>query len=387
MRAFVIAGEPSGDALGAALMGGLQNLRPDVRFDGVGGPLMQARGLTSLFDMDELSVMGLAEIVPRYRALKRRMRQTVKAIIAARPDVLITIDSPEFTLRVARAVKAATGIRTVHYVAPSVWAWRPRRAEKMAGYIDQVLALFPFDPPLIRAAGVACDFVGHPIACAPQASEAQAAAFRLSHGLGDAPLLLVLPGSRRAEVTRLMPVFGPVVAQLSAARPGLRAILPAPKPVVGQVQALCADWPVKPLVLDPRELGDARWQSDKRAAFRAADVALAASGSVSLELAAAFTPMVIAYDMHWITRMALQKMLVTDTVTLVNKITERRTVPEFLGRDCRADLIAPALEEVFDHPMNQRGALVECMSVLGQGADDPGLRAAKAIMDGIKRAR
>ena len=161
MRAFVIAGEASGDKLGAALMAGLKTLRPDVTFDGVGGPLMQSEGMDSRFPMDELSVMGLAEILPKYRALKSRIRQMADAIVATQPDILITIDSPDFCLRVARLVKAVSDIRTVHYVAPTVWAWRPGRAEKMARHIDHVLALFPFEPPYMQAAGMDCDFVGH----------------------------------------------------------------------------------------------------------------------------------------------------------------------------------------------------------------------------------
>ena len=194
MRVFLIAGEPSGDALGRALMAGLKALVPEVAFQGVGGPLMEGEGMTSLFPMDELSVMGLAEILPRYPALKRRLNQTIAAVLEAKPDVLVTIDSPDFCLRVAKGVKAASDQRIVHYVAPTVWAWRPKRAGKMAGVVDQVLALFPFEPPYLERAGVRCDFVGHPVVTEPQATDAEAAAFRLAHGLDDAPLLLLLPG-------------------------------------------------------------------------------------------------------------------------------------------------------------------------------------------------
>ena len=209
MRVFVIAGEPSGDALGGALMAGLTSLQPDVVFDGVGGPLMQGQGLTSRFDMSELSVMGIAEVLPKYRHLKRRIREMADAVIETKPDVLITIDSPDFCLRLAKLVKAASNIRTVHYVAPSVWAWRPKRAAKMARCVDHVLALLPFEPPYMHAAGMACDFVGHPVVAEAVASPEQARAFRAERGLADAdPLVLVLPGSRRGEVGRLGPVFG-----------------------------------------------------------------------------------------------------------------------------------------------------------------------------------
>jgi len=170
MRVFLLAGEMSGDRLGGALMEGLRQLRPDVSFDGIGGPLMQAQGLRSRFPMDELSVMGIAEVLPKYFHLKRRIAETAQAVVETRPDVLITIDSPDFSLRVAKLVKAASNIRTVHYVAPSVWAWRPGRAKKMAKVIDHVLALLPFEPPYMEATGMECDFVGHPVVAEPRRS-------------------------------------------------------------------------------------------------------------------------------------------------------------------------------------------------------------------------
>ena len=189
MKVFLVAGELSGDRLGGALMQGLISCRPDIEFIGVGGPLMAEQGLQSLFPMDELSVMGIAEVLPKYRHLKRRMHQTAQAVLDAKPDVLVTIDSPDFCLRVAKEVKAASTIRTVHYVAPSVWAWRPKRAAKMARMIDQVLALLPFEPPYMRAHGMRCDFVGHPVVCEPIATDAEVAEFRASFGINDAPLV------------------------------------------------------------------------------------------------------------------------------------------------------------------------------------------------------
>lgn len=387
MRVFLIAGEPSGDALGAAVMAGLKELAPGIRFEGVGGPRMIAEGMESLFPMDELSVMGIAEVLPRYFDLKRRIRQCADAVLADPPDLLLTIDSPDFCLRVAKLVKAASTIRTVHYVAPTVWAWRPGRAAKMARVIDHVLALLPFEPPLMEAAGMACDFVGHPVVTEPVASEAEAAAFRLAHGLGDVPVLLVLPGSRRGEVTRLAPIFGAACARLLQDNPALRLVLPAAEPVAGLVTELTADWPQRPLILDPRETVPQAFAAEKRAAFRAADVALAASGTVSLELAASATPMVIAYDMNWLTREIIRRMLITDTTTLVNLVSDTRAVPEFLGDQCRADRIAPAVQAVFDAPERQRYAMDLAMQRLGRDGDPPGLRAARAILDRLDSAR
>ncbi|MEQ9693433.1 lipid-A-disaccharide synthase [Shimia sp. SDUM112013] len=384
MKVFLVAGEPSGDRLGGALMAGLKELVPDVTFSGVGGPLMQAHGMDSLFPMEELSVMGIAEVLPKYRHLKRRMHQTAQAVLAACPDVLITIDSPDFCLRVAKEVKAKSAIRTVHYVAPSVWAWRPKRAAKMARMIDQVLALLPFEPPYMEAEGMRCDFVGHPVVSEPVATEDDVARFRASHGIGDAPVLLALPGSRRSEVTRLTPAFGDVVTHMVAERPDLRVVLPAAAPVAGLVRELVQDWDQAPIVLDPNEMPDDVAPATKRAAFRAADVALAASGTVSLELAASGTPMVIAYDMSWLSWQIMSRAALIDTVTLVNLVSETRVVPEFLGPAFKPVDIAPALLDVLDHPSVQAEAMEVTMRRLGRGEDPPGLRAARAVLDGLE---
>lgn len=378
MRFYLIAGEPSGDALGAALMAGLKELLPEVEFFGVGGQLMQAQGLNSQFPMNELSVMGLAEVLPKYRALKRRIAECADAVLRLKPDALITIDSPDFCLRVAKLVKAQSTIKTIHYVAPSVWAWREGRATKMARVIDHVLALLPFEPPLMQAAGMGCDFVGHPVVSEPQATPAQAKDFRARHAIGDAPLLLALPGSRRGEVERLTPVFGEVLNHLHSQRPDLRVVLPAAAAVAARVQELVADWPVPVLVLDPTQLGNTA-PAEKLAAFKAADVALAASGTVSLELAAANTPMVIAYDMNWLSRILIGRMLKVDTVTLVNLVSETRMVPEFLGENCVPDKIAGGVLQVLDSPQDQYSAMDVTMHRLGRGDEAPGLRAARAV--------
>ncbi|KMK67659.1 lipid-A-disaccharide synthase [Puniceibacterium sp. IMCC21224] len=393
MRVFVLAGEPSGDKLGAALMQGLRKCAPgNVDFSGIGGPRMIDEGLDSLFPIDEISVMGISEILSQYRALKRRIRQTADAVIAAQPDVLITIDLPEFCLRVARLVKAASDIRVVHYVAPTVWAWRPGRAKKMAAHVDQVLALFPFEPPYMEAAGMRCDFVGHPVVTDPQASAVDVAQFRRMHGLGEAPMVLVLPGSRRSEVTRLAPVFGAALGRVAQQRPDLRFVLPAAAPVAGLVQTLVADWPVQPLVLDPREGGGgagakAAGLQEKRAAFAAADLALAASGTVSLELAAAATPMVVAYDMNWLSRQIIGRLLKVSSVTLVNLVSGTQAVPEFIGEKCRPEPISYALLDLLRAPDAQTQAMALTMDRLGLGGPPPGERAARAVLAGLAEAR
>ena len=368
MKIFLVAGEPSGDRLGAALMAGLKSLQPGLAFAGVAGPLMQAEGMGSLFPMEELSVMGIAEVLPKYLHLKRRIREVAEAVIASDAAALVTIDSPDFGLRVAALVKAAKpGLRTIHYVAPSVWAWRPGRAAKMARYVDHVLALLPFEPPYMQAAGMTCDFVGHPVVSEPLASEAERAAWA-----GTGPLVLALPGSRRGEVARLAPVLGEVVGRLAARHPGLRVALPTVRGVAGQVEELTAGWPVRPQIVE-----DA---GAKRGAFAAADVAVAASGTVSLELAAAGCPMVIAYDMHPLTLWLMRRSALIDTVTLVNLVSETRVVPEFIGARCRADLITPAVEALLVDRTAQAAAMALTMERLGKGGEPPGLRAARSVL-------
>jgi lipid-A-disaccharide synthase len=372
LKLFLIAGEPSGDRLGAALMAGLKALGP-VDFAGIGGPLMQAEGLASLFPMEELSVMGIAEVLPKYFHLKRRIREAAAAALACGAGALVTIDSPDFCLRVAKIVKAANpAFRTIHYVAPSVWAWRPGRAAKMARVIDHVLALLPFEPPYMTAAGMTCDFVGHPVVAEPLASDAERAAFA-----GEGPLLLALPGSRRGEVARLAPVFGAVVGRLKERHPGLRVALPTVRGVAGLVREVTAGWPVIPAIIeDP---------GAKRGAFAMADIALAASGTVSLELAANGCPMVIAYDMHPLTLWLMRRAALVDTVTLVNLVSETRVVPEFIGPACRAETITPALEAVLADPAAQRQAMALTMARLGKGGEPPGLRAARSVLTALGR--
>lgn len=372
VKLFLIAGEPSGDRLGAALMAGLRSLT-EVDFQGIAGPLMQAQGMTSLFPMEELSVMGIAEVLPKYLPLKRRIREAAQAVLTSGAEALVTIDSPDFCLRVAAIVKAARpDFRTIHYVAPSVWAWRPGRAAKMARVVDHVLALLPFEPPYMTAAGMTCDFVGHPVVAEPLASAAERAAFQ-----GKGPLLLALPGSRKGEVTRLAPVFGEVVARLKTRHPDLRVALPTVRGVSRLVRELTSGWAVRPEIIEE--------PSAKRGAFAAADLALAASGTVSLELAANGCPMVIAYDMHPVTLWLMRRAALVDTVTLVNLVSETRAVPEFIGPACRAELIAPALESLLSDPTSQKAAMALTMERLGQGGEPPGLRAARSVLAALRR--
>ena len=373
-RLFLIAGEPSGDRLGAALMRGLRMLEPEIGIAGIGGPEMIAEGLQSLFPMEVLSVMGLSEVLPRLPDLFRRRDQAVDAITEMQPDALVTIDSPDFCLRVASRARAATPtLRTIHYVAPSVWAWRKGRAAKMARSIDHVLALLPFEPPLMEAAGMTCDFVGHPVVSEPQATDAEIALFKAAHG---DRIALVLPGSRRGEVSRLAPVFGRALEQLPK---DARVVVPTVPHLADMVRDLTRLWPGNPLVVTDT--------AEKRAAFGAATAALAASGTVSLELAASGTPMVIAYDMSWLSWQIISRMMKIDTVTLVNLVAEQKAVPEFLGPACLPGPVGTAFARLMSVPserMRQAEALELTMRRLGRGGEAPGLRAAKSVLAQVK---
>ncbi|MEZ5797444.1 MAG: lipid-A-disaccharide synthase [Paracoccaceae bacterium] len=384
MHFFLIAGEPSGDRLGAALMAGLRTLHPGVTFAGIGGPAMQAEGLSSLFPMEELSIMGLVEVLPKYLHLKRRIREAATAALAAQPAALITVDSPDFCLRVAALVKAAQPrLKTIHYVAPSVWAWRPGRAQKMARVIDHVLALLPFEPPYMQAAGMTCDFVGHPVAAEPVVPPAQAAAFRAAHGIAaEAPLVAALPGSRRGEVARLVAPFGATLARVATRLPDLRVVLPTPQHLAPLVAEATADWPGQPVILPAPDL------ATRTAAFAAADAALAASGTVSLELAAQSCPMVIAYDMAPLTLWLMRRLARIDTVTLVNLVSETRSIPEFIGPAARAETIAPALLRLLaEGPGPQASAMATTLQRLGRGGEAPGLRAARSVLQNLTTDR
>lgn len=379
---FLIAGEPSGDVLGARLMAALsQRLGGAVRFAGVGGARMGEQGLRSLFPMSEISIMGLTEVLPHVPRLLRRIQQTVAEVHALRPAALVTIDSPGFNFRVARRLKGK-GIPLVHYVAPSVWAWRPRRAGRIAAFLDHLLALLPFEPPYFEKVGLPTTFVGHPVV-ESGADHGDAAGFRQRHGIAaEAPLVCALPGSRRGEVSRLAPVFAETLAHLARSRPGLRAVVPTVDALESEVAAMVAGWPVPARVI--------AGEADRFDAFAAADAALAASGTVALELAMAGTPTVIAYRVNPLTMWLARRMVRVRYVNLVNLILDREAVPEFLQEDCRPDRLAVALDGLMgdgEAGRRQTEAAREALARLGLGGPSPSNRAADAVLDVIERQR
>ncbi len=371
---YLIAGEASGDILGGRLMQRLKEKSPDLRFAGIGGAKMREQGLESLFPMEELSLMGLAEILPHIPKLLKRIDQTVADIESRRPAVLLTIDAPGFCFRVARKVRNKA-VRKVHYVAPSVWAWKPGRAKKVAGFLDHLLALLPFEPPYFERVGLATTFVGHSVV-EGRAGKGDGAAFRRRHGIGEAtPVLVMLPGSRRGEVERLLPVFCQTAKLLRRTHPGLVVVLPTLKSLSGKVRDGLEAASLKALVV----AGD----EEKFDAFAAADVALAASGTVALELAMAETPTVIGYKVHPVTAWLVRRLIKTPYVNLINIVLGREAVPEFLQQNCRPEAMQAALASLLDdeaRAREQRDAAELALRQMGKGGESPSGRAAEAVL-------
>ena len=378
INVMIVCGEPSGDALGAQLMASLKQLAGDrIRFCGVGGLAMAREGFQSLYPLDTTAVMGLREVVPAIPAILRRVKQAVDFALVSRPDVVVVIDSPDFTHRVAQGIKKRdASIRTVDYVAPQVWASRAYRARRMAQYFDLVLALFPFEVPFFEKYGLKARFVGHPVTeRAKKISGGDALRLRLGIA-GDAPLLALLPGSRTSEIRFILPEFRRAVELLGKKVPGLVTVLPTVPHVAAKVRAVTAGWPT-PLHITEGE-------ADKFAAFDAADVALAASGTVTAELALAHTPTVVGYKVGGLT-FFLSKFLMTVThITLINIILGREAVPEFLQSQCVPDKLAEAVEHLMSDP-GARAAQVTAMAefgrLLGEGDEAPSLRAARALLE------
>lgn len=385
-RIFVVAGEPSGDRLGGKLLKVLrQKLAGDVTFQGVGGEDMAAEGLATLFPMTDIAVMGIGEVVRRLPQLLDRVGMTARAALAFEPHALVIIDSPDFTHRVARKVRAARpAVPIIDYVSPTVWAWRPGRARVMARYVDHVLALLPFEPDVHkRLGGPPCTYVGHPIVERldwMRSLDTDALARKLALTPGRA-VLVVLPGSRRQEVSVLMPIFGEVLRRIGPQQGPLEVIVPVVASVEELVEAGLKTWPQRPHLV--------RGEEDKFSAFRLARAALAASGTVTLELAAAGTPMVAGYLATGLTRLA-RPFITTPSVVLANLVLGRNIFPEFIQGDCTADNLAKALQPVLGDGLTrqlQLKALAEIPGRMAPPASSPSEAAARVIIDYTRQGR
>jgi len=372
---WLVAGEDSGDQLGAKLMRALREAEPDAVFGGVGGEAMAEEGFASLFPLDDVAVMGYLPVLARARTLLRRIRETVEATIRARPDVLVIIDSPGFTHAVARRVrKAAPAIPIVDYVSPSVWAWRPWRAKGMRPFIDHVLALLPFEPDAhLRLGGPPCTYVGHPLI--ERLPELRPARSDLRRRDAAPHSLVVLPGSRRSEIERLMPVFGATLARVAAGL-AVEAVLPAVTRHRALIERLSADWTVPVRIVT----GEAA----KYAAFREARAALAASGTVTLELALAGVPMVVAYKVSRAEEFIARRLIQVPSIVLPNLILAENAMPEFVQAECTPERLADALRPLLAGGAGRDAQLAALARIDGlmrlAEADTPSRAAARIVL-------
>lgn len=387
---FVLAGESSGDRLGAALM---RRLREEtggaIRISGVGGEAMMAEGLQPIFPMKDISVMGFVEVLPHLRQIRARLNQATQSILEGKPDALVTIDAQVFSGLLAKRIRrAAPDIALVHYVAPTVWAWKPWRARKLAGYLDRVMALFPFEPPFFEKEGLRCDFVGHPVV-ERVAGLADDAGSQLRADLGiatGAKVLLVAPGSRRSEISRLGQPFGDAAVRLAERYPDLEIILPVARAVAEEVRTIASAWPAKTHILDPSGMSFDEAEQRKFAAFSVADLALAASGTVTLELAAFRVPMVVGYRMPKLNELILRRVISVDTGTLVNIIAGEKVVPEFWQDNCEGEQLAEALGSLIENEEarnRQVAGFDKAFAELGEAEAPPSQRAAQSVLSAL----
>ena len=348
---YLVAGEASGDVLGARLVAAIRARRPDLAFAGIGGEQMSLQGAASLFPMRDLALMGLLEVLPRLRHLRRRLRQTVADIAARQPDVVVTIDSPGFTLRLLRAIQPL-GVKRVHYVAPQVWAWRERRVRHYHGLWDQLLCLLPFEPAFFARHGLPATFVGHPV-LESGADHGDAARFRATHGIAPtARVLTLMPGSRRTEVARLLPILGATLQRL----PDVVPMVPVAAPVAETVRVGTRDWPQQPVLVTELQ--------DKHDAFAASAAALTKSGTSTLELAIAGVPMVVTYRVNPFTAAVARRLIKVRYAALVNLLAEREVVPELIQQACTPDRLAAAVRMLLDDPAAATAQHTACRAVL-----------------------
>lgn len=373
---LLVAAEASGDALGAGLLRAMRTMRPDLRFVGVGGPLMAREGVQSPFDITELSVLGLLEGLAAYPRVRRRVRDTVAMAAREKPDIAVLIDSWGFTLRVARGLRRLDPkLKLVKYVGPQVWASRPGRARTLAQEVDLLLSIHGFDAPYFEREGLRTIAVGNP-ALARDFSAADPARLRARlAATADDPILLILPGSRPGEVKRLMEPLGEAAARLKASRPNLHLVIPVAAAVADQVKAAVADWPEPPVLMEDEE--------GKADAFVAATAALACSGTATTELALAGCPMVVCYRLGALTHAILKRLIRTPHITLFNVAAGREVAPELIQHDCTGDRLAAAAAPLLDDPARRRAqaeAQTSALELMGRGQGDPSAKAAEAVL-------
>ena len=377
---YLVAGEASGDVLGARLMTALRERCAGARFAGVGGPRMTEVGFESLFPMADLAVMGIVEVIPRIRLLKRRLREIEADLVARRPDMVVTIDSPGFMHRVLD-MAAARATRRVHYVAPQVWAWREHRVKHYPGLWDALLCLLPFEPAWFARHGLEGVFVGHPV-LESGAGSGDGKRFRAAHGIGAGEQVLVLmPGSRRSEAPRLLPVFGRTLEILAREAPAVRPVLPVSGVVREVVERAVASWPVRPVIVTEVQ--------DKHDAYAAAGAALTKSGTSTLELALAGVPMAVTYRVNAVSAAMARRLIRVPHVAMVNLLAGRALVPELLQGECNPRKLADTVMVLLRDPDvagAQRAGFSEVLASLRPGSGSPSAAAADAVLGALGRA-
>ncbi len=379
-KIHLIATEESGDRLGAPLMRELKaRFGDDVAFSGVGGSSMAREGLRSLFPIEQLSIIGLAAVVKKLPSILKLIAQATEDVLRTKPDVLVIIDSPDFTQRVAKRVhKRDASIPIVNYVSPTVWAWRPGRAKAMRAYVDHVLALLPFEPEAHkRLGGPPCTYVGHPLI--EQIDTLRPNAGEQARRDGKPPVLLVLPGSRRSEIRHHMETFGTTLDLLHKRGVDFELILPTMPHLVEGITEALKPWPVQPRVV----VGEV----EKRAAFRIAHAAFAKSGTVTLELALAGVPMVTAYKAGSVEAWIIRRRITSSSVILANLVIGENVIPEFIQEDCTPDKLAASLQDVLaDTPMRRRQmeAMAKLDEIMGIGRASPSSEAAQVVYNYAK---
>ncbi|MEK1896952.1 MAG: lipid-A-disaccharide synthase [Rhizobium sp.] len=384
LKVAIVVGEVSGDLLGADLVAALKRqYQGRVELIGVGGEGLDAQGLRSLFDFSELSVMGITQVLSNLPRLVRRIRETAAAIIAAKPDVLIIVDSPDFTHRVAKRVRAALPeLPVVNYVCPSVWAWKEYRAQRMLAYVDQVLAVLPFEPEVMRKlGGPPTIYVGHRLTADPNLLDARRQRAQTKPRTEtDRKTVMLLPGSRSSEIMKLLPHFGDAVSELVARDGDVRFVLPTMPRRAPLIRDLVKDWTTKPEIVTGVE---AKWQ-----AFAEADAAMAASGTVVLELALTGVPCISAYKTDWIIKLMTSKIK-TWSAALPNLIADYTVVPEYINEVVRGGSFARWMEKLSADTLPRR-AMMEGFDVLWQRMQTekpPGEHAAEIVLDVLQKKK
>ncbi|WP_035979598.1 lipid-A-disaccharide synthase [Kozakia baliensis] len=361
---WLLAGEASGDVLGARLMQAMHAIDPHLVFVGIGGPRMEALGLSSLFPMQELAVMGLVEILPKLRRLSQRLNETINDITLRQPDLIITIDSPGFALRVLKRIRHLD-VPRIHYVGPQVWAWREKRVHSFPDLWDELLCLLPFEAEWFAERGVSARFVGHPV-LQSGADRGNAKRFRQRHNIApDAPIVVLMPGSRRSEIPRLLPIYGKMLTLLRERIPNICPVIPISPIVAASVREKVAKWPIQAHIITDFH--------DKHDAFAAAGAALTKSGTSTLELALAGVPMAVAYRVNPITASIARRLIRVPYVAMVNLLAGKQIVPELLQEKCRPRVLADEVSTLLLDPETanaQRSAFKEILSQL-MPAPDP----------------